>query len=204
MGDIGLLGNRHITSKRKWSTWIVSSNGYLITAIALLALILFCFAIAFLQNVKFTHLSTEGWMHFLALTKCNFHQFFSLSTPTCNALYEDVSRDWTLLILHVLRTIAITLLLSVIVVKLLSHKDLFVMRPTLCLAPANESDLENPPEDQYWEKGGGWELRCRLYNGTRLTLLNLNFIAKLRRPKIREGDWSLINSTIDLYTKTWA
>ncbi|MCU7807522.1 MAG: gamma-glutamylcyclotransferase [Candidatus Thiodiazotropha sp. (ex Semelilucina semeliformis)] len=173
-------------------------------AIALLTLTLFCFAIAFLQNVKFTHISMEGWIQFLTLTKCNLYQFFSLSTPTCNTLYQDVSRDWALLILYILRTIAIALLLSVIVVKLLSHKDLFVMRPTLCLAPANESDLENPPEKQYWEKSGGWELRCRLYNGTRLTLLNLNFIAKLRRPKIREGDWSLINRTINLLPMTWA
>ncbi|MCU7851511.1 MAG: gamma-glutamylcyclotransferase [Candidatus Thiodiazotropha sp. (ex Monitilora ramsayi)] len=173
-------------------------------AIALLTLTLFCFTIAFLQNVKFTHISAEGWIQFLTLTKCNLYQFFSLSTPTCNTLYQDVSRDWALLILYILRTIAIALLLSVIVVKLLSHKDLFVMRPTLCLAPSNEIDLENPPENQYWEKSGGWELRCRLYNGTRLTLLNLNFIAKLRRPKVREGDWSLINSTIDLSTQTWA
>ncbi|MCU7844084.1 MAG: gamma-glutamylcyclotransferase [Candidatus Thiodiazotropha sp. (ex Monitilora ramsayi)] len=186
------------------STRIVSSNGYFIALIAVAAIILFCFAIALLQNFKPTHVSMVGLQQVGELTRCNIYQFFSLGTDECKGLYEEVSRELPLLLLYVARTIAIALLLSVIVVKLLSHKDLFVRRPTLCLAPANEADLEKPNDKEFWEKGGGWELRCRLYNGTQLTLLNLNFIAKLRRPKIREGDWSVINSTIDLTTKTWA
>ena len=168
------------------------------------AIVLFCFVIALLQNIRPTQISLDGLQQVGELTRCNVYQFFSLSTDECKDLYKEVSRELPLLLLYIARTIAIALLLSVIVVKLLAHKDLFVQRPTLCLAPTNEADLEKPEAKAFWEKGGGWELRCRLYNGTQLTLLNLNFIAKLRRPKIREGDWSVINSTIELTTKTWA
>jgi hypothetical protein len=47
-------------------------------------------------------------------------------------------------------------------------------------------------------------LRCRCYNSTQLTLLNLTFNAKLRRPTVRDGDWSLRNCELELTNRSWA
>jgi hypothetical protein len=151
-----------------------------------------------------TAITEEGISQFLELAQCNGYRFFYLSTKTCDTLYEAVSRDGVLLLLYVARTVAIALLLSVIMVKLLSHKDLFAMRPRICLAPTKETDAPGDDKHRYWEKQGGWELRCRLYNATPLTLLNLKFNAKLRRPIIKDHDWLLKNKTINLATQSWA
>jgi hypothetical protein len=198
------LFGKPYTTKNRWRSWIVTSNSLVMLGFAALAIALFCALIAYLQNVRLTPVTAHGIEQFAELTRCNGFRFFYLSTDRCDVLYNQVSRDWALFFLYIARTVAVALLLSVILVKLLTHRDLFVMRPRICLAPTEEKDLPGDVVNRYWEKQGGWELRCRFYNATPLTLLNLKFSAKLRRPVIMAHDWLLKNKTITLSTPSWA
>jgi len=177
----------------------------IVLSVSILIIVL-CLLVALTQHVRLTSPSFEGIPEVVELTKCNLQTFLSISPKSCELIYEEIDRHWLLVLLAILRILVIALVVSIIVVKLLSHKDLFEQRRTICLSPCNEKDIDSTSlsGNEFWEKEGGWELRCRLYNATKLTLLNLNFNAKLRHPRLYDADWSLKNETLTLGAKNWS